>query len=226
MTQFIKQPARRTQPARHFASSTGSGSLSNSASTPPMAINAPVMVNPVAKDPASTMEPMKVGIATPPIRNPHETESATARLRALGGVIMAIAANAAGKNQTASKGWNRITWLSQRSAVSPTSNVANPVKPRLTTMVCFAPSLSDAQPPRSPKIAPGNREKATIVLAQLGSICRSATRYRGSMAYTPMVELIPKPKRTTISQKVGVRASVPNALDTGDSPGKAPPRPN
>ena len=139
-------------------------------------ISAPVTMSPVANEPASPMAPIKVGMAPPPIKNPNGTENATARLRACAGVIAAIAAKAAGKNHTASNGWNSTATLNQLSGKYPKIAVTTPVNPKLITIVCLAPSLSEAHPPSKPRNGPCTREKATIVLAQLGARPRSTTR--------------------------------------------------
>src|SRR5918999_3318758 len=119
----------------------------------------------------------------------------------------------------------RTTTLIQRLENTPKSKVATPVKIRLTTMVRLGPSRSDTQPPRRPRNGPWTRDRASTVFAQLGCIACSLTRYNGSIAYTPTVELTPKPKRLSMSQNAGVRTNIQKALEPGDSPANSPPRP-
>ncbi len=107
------------------------------------------------------MYPINTIMIPPPIMNTKGTDSETATFRALDDVIIATAAKAAGKNHTANKGCNRTTALSQKSVNDPTKIVRIRVNPRLMTMVCLAPSLSDAKPPRRPSIGPWARDKAT-----------------------------------------------------------------
>ena len=78
----------------------------------------------------------------------------TARLRACGGAITASAAKPAGKNHTARAGWMITTALIQLSATKPKSKVKAPVTIKLTTMVRFGPSRSEAQPPSMPNTGP------------------------------------------------------------------------
>src|SRR6185503_4083187 len=152
MNRFIEQ-RRRVRQLRHGLSS---GNLSSKAMSAPAAMRTPVIVKPAANAPASPMAPINVGITPPPTRNPKGTENETARLRALGGVIMAMAAKAAGKNQTASSGWKNTAMLSQEPESNPNSRVATPVNDRLIIIVRPAPSLSEAQPPAGRETAHGN----------------------------------------------------------------------
>ena len=102
IAQFIDYSARRKQ-NRHFSPSFFAGSSRNSPKTPP-GDQSSGQHETVANEPSSPMAPIRVGITPPPMKNPKGTVKATARLRALAGVIMAIAAKAAGKNHTASNG--------------------------------------------------------------------------------------------------------------------------
>ncbi len=78
----------------------------------------------------------------------------TARLRACGGAITASAAKPAGKNHTARAGWMITTALIQLIGDETQKQSQTPVTIKLTTMVRFGPSRSEAQPPSMPNTGP------------------------------------------------------------------------
>jgi len=114
--------------------------------TAPRQIRLPKIMNPREKKPWLPKIPIRFGTTPPPIRKAMGMVKEMAIFCIFFDPIRDSAANAGGKKQTASSGWQKMTILIHCPDRTPTSRVNTPVKKRTADSVGFRPARSDTHP--------------------------------------------------------------------------------